>query len=110
MRGAARELRNGSCATPAGRAPRLIEGRFGQSTARRRVVSREGWAARRRSDTMRIHIIRESGQGAESGAWRAIVLLVSVAIACALGPAVRAQCPADWLPGEGHPGVTGDLP
>ena len=59
---------------------------------------------------MRIHIIRESGQGAESGAWRAIVLLVSVAIACALGPAVRAQCPADWLPGEGHPGVTGDLP
>ncbi|HTE04578.1 MAG TPA: hypothetical protein VK824_00165 [Planctomycetota bacterium] len=22
----------------------------------------------------------------------------------------RAQCPIDWLPGEGHPGVTGDLP
>ena len=38
-----------------------------------------------------------------------VVLFIDLAMAVASVRPAFAQCPVDWLPGEGRPGVTGDL-
>ncbi len=52
-----------------------------------------------------------SNTSARQSMWsRTAIFFTALAVAGASSQPASPQCPTDWLSGEGHPGVTGDLP